>query len=189
MKIGGYRSSGSDGPKDKCPAGEYPAVLVGISDIGYQPSPFKNEDGSEQIKRQLILTWEVDKRDTKGRRFHLLEYVTASSNPKSGMAARWKAMMGRAPTDAECDAGFEDTAMLGRCVYLYVEDPKKEGGFPRISQIVPLPKAVPPITAETMLDPNDPPPYVRKAREKAVEKPTYKAKEKAPAADGSDVPF
>ena len=133
MRIG-YSSSGGGG--EKCPAGFHVAVLAAAYDIGRQK---KSYAGDEKIMHQVILVWEVDKRDSKGRRFTLTDYVTASTNEKSGLTKRLAALLGRAPTEAD----YDTDVVIGKCAYLMIKAPDNPEGWPRIDNLTPPPPGVP----------------------------------------------
>ena len=180
MRIG-YSSSGGG---EKCPAGFHVAVLAAAYDIGRQK---KSYAGEEKIAHQVILVWEVDKRDSKGRRFTLTDYVTASTNEKSGLTKRLAALLGRAPTESD----YDTDVVVGRNAYLMVAAPKDPEGWPRIENMTPLPPGFTGIVAEFKADPV--PKYVENARAKAVggwKAPTATpaAKSAAPAAGGGALP-
>lgn len=156
MRIG-YSSSGGGG--EKCPAGFHVAVLAAAYDIGRQRKTYA---GDEKVVHQVILVWEVDKRDSKGRRFTLTDYLNASTNEKSTMTQRVKALLGKDPTEAE----YDTDVLVGKCVYLMVKAADDPEGWPRIDNMVPLPEAFKPIKAEFKAEP--PPKYVENARAKAV---------------------
>lgn len=155
MRIG-YSSSGSG---EKPPAGFHVAVLAGVYDIGRQKKEFA---GESKIQHQVVMVWEIDKRDTKGRRFTLADYVTASTHEKSGMYKRIAALVGRTPKDED----FDTSMVVGRSVYMMLKEPAKDGGWPRIDTMVPLPPGMTSLLPEFKEDPI--PKYVTTAREKAV---------------------
>lgn len=157
MRIG-YSNSGGGGG-EKCPPGGYVAVLAACYDIGRQERAFKDE---KKVAHQVILVWEVDKRDSKGRRFTMIDYVTASTNEKSGMFKRVGALIGRPPTDDD----FDDSRLVGRCCYVMVSPPRVADGWPRLGEFIPLPNGMSPIKAE--FNPEPTPRYVENARAKAV---------------------
>ncbi len=170
MRIG-YSSSGGGG--EKCPAGFHVAVLAAAYDIGRQK---KSYAGDEKIMHQVILVWEVDKRDSKGRRFTLTDYVTASTNEKSGLTKRLTALLARTPTEAD----YDTDVVIGKCAYLMIKAPDNPEGWPRIDNLTPLPPGFQPIKAEFKPDPV--PKYVENARAKAV------GGWKAPRADQPQTP-
>ena len=155
MRIG-YTSSGSG---EKPPAGFHIAVLAAVYDIGRQKREYA---GEEKIVPQMVLVWEINQRDTKGRRFTLADYVTASTHEKSGMFKRIAALVGRTPKDAD----FDTDLVVGRSVYMMLKEPAKEGGWPRIDTMVPLPPGMVALLPEFKENPA--PKYVTTAREKAV---------------------
>lgn len=155
MRIG-FSSAGSG---EKCPAGFHVAVLAAAYDIGRQKKSYAGED---KVMHQVILVWEVDKRDTKGRRFTLTDYVTASTNEKSGLTKRVAALLGRVPTEDD----YDTDVLVGKCAYLMVKAPDREDGWPKIDNMTPLPPGFTAIKPEFKPDPV--PKYVENARAKAV---------------------
>lgn len=155
MRIG-YSSSGSG---EKPPPGFHVAVLAAVYDIGKQKKEYA---GEAKIQHQIVMVWEIDKRDSKGRRFTLADYVTASTHEKAGLRKRIAALLGREPYEDD----FDTDVVVGKSVYLMLKPPAKEDGWPRIDTMVPLPPGFQPIKAEFAADPV--PKYVVTAREKAV---------------------
>mgnify|MGYP001608709555 CR=1 FL=1 len=133
MRVGGY----SEMTGERCPTGVQPAVLVAVYDIGLQAG-FEGK-----IQPKIVLWWESSQRDTKGRPFTLPDTVTASSNEKATLTARYGALMGKPPTEAECEEGFDMDLCIGKCCLLNVVPPKKQGGWPRIDSVMPLPLGMP----------------------------------------------
>lgn len=180
MRIG-YSSAGGG---EKCPPGFHVAVLAAAYDIGRQK---KSYAGDEKVVHQVILVWEVDKRDSKGRRFTLTDYVAASTHEKSVMTKRLAALLGRAPTEAD----YDTDVVVGRNVYLMVAPPRDPEGWPRIENVTPLPPGFTGIVAEFKADPV--PKYVENARARAVggwraPSPTPTAKSAPGAAQGGALP-
>ena len=62
-KKGGGAGDGK--PFEDCPAGNYPATLVGIFDVGNQPSLDDNKQPIE--RRQVVLVFELMKKDSTGK--------------------------------------------------------------------------------------------------------------------------
>ena len=129
MRIGGF----SEQTGERCPAGVQIGTLVALYDVGIQVG----FEGKHQPK--VVLWWESQHKDTKGRPFTLPDMVTNSSDERSRMASRYGALTGAAPTEKECEDGWDMDPLLGRACFLLVAPPKKQGGWPFISNVMPLP--------------------------------------------------
>lgn len=74
---------GGDGEYELCPPGNYPAVIVGLFDIGHQEVKYKDED-VRQV-HQLVIVYELVKKRSDGDPHRLAQRLTWSCHPKSGL--------------------------------------------------------------------------------------------------------
>ncbi len=163
MRVGGYTEQSGE----KCNPGTMPAVLAAVFDVGLHRTSF---DGEEKTQHKVALMWEVDDRDTKGRRFTLFQVVTNSSNEKANLTKIVGALMGRAPTEAECEEGFDMDPLIGTTCLVQVAPPREGKKWPYIENVMPLPRGMNRLVVETDVMGDDPG-FVKMMREKAV-KPT-----------------
>ena len=183
MRIGTSQGGGGE----KCPEGKAVGCLVAVWDIGRQKTTFK---GEEKVKPQLILVWEMEKRDSKGRRFVLYDFVTNSAGENSALTNRVAALVDKV-SPAESD--YETDLLVGRFAYLTIAAPFKEGGFPRIKTAAALQPGIGTFKPETVVNPAAPPKAVENARAKAVggwkpQSPTPTAKPAVAASQGPSRP-
>lgn len=188
MKYGA-RSADDGGGGEKCPPGFYRAVLVGIFDIGKQP-PFKSTDSPQH---KVILAWEVDARDSKGRNFVVFDTLALYLSTKpSKLSERFGALLGRPLTDKECEDGLDDAELLGKTVMVFIAPPSGNSKWPKVQQALPLQAGQSPMRASKMFTEADPPKVVRMAREKAI-KPGAPPSIASPAptreSGGDEIPF
>lgn len=82
MEVG---SGGGGGEYVLCPPGNYPGVIVGIFDIGFQT--VKTKDKGEKQIRKLVLVYELAKQKPDGKPFVMGESYTWSMNDNSNFYA------------------------------------------------------------------------------------------------------
>jgi hypothetical protein len=98
--------SESGGETELCPAGTFPAVVVGVIDLGthyVQTNREKNEWGD---RRKLALVYQLGYPKTDGSPFMFAESLTASLHEKATLAKRIESIVGSATGDL--------TQLLGR---------------------------------------------------------------------------
>lgn len=115
------------------------AVIAGLWDVGMQES---NYGGKRKVQHKVCLAWELDARDSKGRRFVLYEKFTLS-------------MFEKAPLRKLADLLDKDTPkeryalrarLIGRCALLQLGLDTK--GKAKVTGWVGLPKGMPKVVAE-----------------------------------------
>lgn len=162
MRIGGGNASRDSG--DKCPPGVYPAILSAVYDIGTHAVVWQ---GKEKLQAKVVLWFEVESRDTKGRRFSIPLVLTASSSEKSNMTKVYGALVGHAPSDAEMDEGYDMDPLIGVTCLVQIAPPREGKKWPYIENVMPLPKGMTALKAEGEYDGDDPK-FITMMREKAV---------------------
>lgn len=163
MKVGGYSEQDMD--YERCGPGVIPAVLAAIYDVGLQSVVF---DGKPKTQAKVALMWEVETRDTKGRRFTVFQVLTNSSNEKATMTRVVGALMGRVPTGKECENGFDMDPLIGVTCLVQVEPPHEGKKWPYISNVMPMPKGMTQLVVEADVSGEDPR-FVTMLLAKAVE--------------------
>lgn len=88
--------------------GLFPATCVQIIGVGTQPTPFKNEDGTDKVQNRVIFTFE-----TKGGNLISKEY-TASLHEKANLRKDLESWRGKKFTEEELDSGFDIKDVLGK---------------------------------------------------------------------------
>ncbi len=173
MRIGG---SSGESVGEKPPPGTYPAILVGVWDLGIQPGW-----GDKPAAQKVALAWETVKRNTKGAPFVIYEALKASSYHLAPVAKRFVALAGRAVTTEEEDKGFDLDPYVGKAVLLNVVPPGEDGGWPKIEAAMPLPEGMP--VPVKIGDYSQTPKFVTKMLERRVAK-AGAAAEAQPWGDG-----
>lgn len=171
MAIYGSRNN-DENTGEKCPPGLYRAALIGMFDVGNQPG-FKPEDSPQH---KVVLVWQIDKADSKGRPFQMFDPVAAflsspGAKKKSKFAERVEALIGATLTDEQARAGVDDSMLLGRSVQVFVAPPSGDSKWPKIGQVIgllgnPPLVGITPVTEATW--PKHVESFVTKARAKAV---------------------
>lgn len=190
MRLGGFVEQTGE----RCPTGVQAATLVYVYDLGLQVG------FEDKIQPKVCLWWESANKDSKGRPFTLPDVVTASSNEKSTMTQRYGSLMGAAPSEADMEAGYDTDLLIGKSCLILVQPSRKQGGWPYIENVMPLPPGmpVPPVIGEYE-DGENAPKFVQMLRAKAVKsgdgKPAAKplgigdARAKPPPVKAGDAAF
>jgi hypothetical protein len=130
-----YGNSQSESSGEKCPPGLYRATLVTVFDVGRQPGFTAADDPAHKV----VLWWEIDKRDSKGRRFTIPQNVACWLSTKpSKFSKAIGALIGRPLTEAECKEGVDDTLFVGKSAMVYVAPPGEGSKWPKIDSVMPL---------------------------------------------------
>lgn len=169
MRIGG----GNQDTGEKCAAGVYPAVLAAVYDIGTHAVVWQ---GKEKLQAKVVLWFEVESRDTKGRRFSIPLVLTASSSEKSNLTKVYGALVGHSPSDAEMEEGYDMDPLIGVTCLVQVSPPREGKKWPYIENVMPMPRGMATLQAEGDYD-GDAPKFITMMREKAV-KPKVASTEK-----------
>lgn len=91
---------GEQGEWETCPAGSFPASIVGLFDIGTQ-TEFNRQKNEAYDVRQLILVLELQKNDSKGNHFIKAEKFTWSLRDNSNWCALVTGLTGRKFVEGE----------------------------------------------------------------------------------------
>lgn len=138
-------------------AGTYPAVCVGIVDLGEQYSEKFKKYGSK-----VLLIWEIPSQrvqiDGEDKPRWISKDFSASLHEKSGLYQTLVSWRGRAFTEAELaedENGFMQFSLLdmlgtGCFLQVIVED-KDSGSYNRITSVIALPAGMEPPKAENPL--------------------------------------
>ena len=132
MRYGGSQNESSG---EKCPSGLYRATLVTVFDVGRQPGFTSADDPMHKV----VLWWEIDKRDSKGRRFTIPQNVACWLSTKPSKFSKViGALRGKALTEDECKNGIEDTEFIGKSAMVYVSPPGEGSKWPKIDSVMPI---------------------------------------------------
>lgn len=124
----------------KIPAGVHMATCYLIADIGRQRTTYQ---GREQIKRQVILAWELhEERMEDGRPLVVSHTYTNTLGERATLRKHLDSWRGRAFTKEEIGK-WSLTSVLGvPCQISIVHEAKGDNLYHRIASIVGLPKGI-----------------------------------------------
>ena len=129
--------------------GTYPAVCVGIVDLGEQyNATFKNF--SEKILVIFEIPSETLEIDGEKKPRWLSKEFTASMGDKGNLKKFLISWRGKAFTDAELDGEYDITEMLGSsCLLQVLKEEKKDRFFNNISAAIAMPSGIPGVVPVT----------------------------------------
>ena len=138
-------SSGEGGQFEIPPAGNHPAVLVGIIDLGTRPSTFQ---GKTTDRREVYLVWELtaEKKAGGSTNHTIARAYTLSLNAKANLAKLIGQWRGKALAEGE---EFDLLRLLGKpCLLNVTHKPSGDRTFAEVGGASPAPKGltVPPAT-------------------------------------------
>ena len=116
----------SGGDFTPCPAGNYPATIVGLFDIGHQPETRKDQKTgavSEVEVRKLVLVYELSKKAPDGRPFVMGDRVTWSMRDNSNFFKLVTNVLGERFNPGQ---KFTPTRLLGKAVMVNVTNTEKD---------------------------------------------------------------
>lgn len=143
MPIIARFSGEGGGPREQPEAGAYGAVITKVIDLGYQRT-MAFEDQESKVVHEVGLVYELDWRDSKGRRPTLAETLTLSTHDRAKLRTRIKACL---PSLTEQDVrDFDVERLVGKAVMVQVT--VNEKGYARIVAAMPLPAGMPRIQPE-----------------------------------------
>ncbi len=129
-------SAGGGGDFPKAPAGNHPAVLVAIIDMGMQENEFQ---GVKKDQHRAYFCWELVTEKVPGaanRNFTIGLDLTVSLNEKAKLRAWIEARLGKKISD---DGDYDITKELGQSCLLNVI---MKGEWPKIGGLGPIPKGL-----------------------------------------------
>lgn len=131
-------NKGGSGPQEQAPAGNHPAVLVALVDLGTQHEEFQ---GEAKWVRKVLLVWELPTKKKANGAAHLIDAaVTMSLNEKATLRKYAEAMSGAKIADG---APFDVTALVGKACMLNVLTNEK--GYSKVAGVAGFPDlGVPP---------------------------------------------
>jgi hypothetical protein len=141
MKVGG--GGGAQGEYVLCPAGNYPGVIVGIFDIGWQK--YTGFDGTTREDRKLVLVFELAKKRPDGKPFILAERYTWSMNEKANFYKLVVNITGSRFRDGD---NFDPRTLSGKPVMINVTNSQNgEKTYHNIGSASQFPEGFPPPAA------------------------------------------
>lgn len=136
-------SKGGGGASEQVPAGNHPAVLVGLVDCGTQHEEFQ---GTASWKRQLLLVWQLPTKKRSDGRPHVLDAVVTLSLNEKAKLRKWAEALTGAPIP---DGGtFDVSTLLGKACMLGVK--QNEKGYARVDTVAAFPDLGVPAPAATV---------------------------------------
>jgi hypothetical protein len=134
-------SENSNTSFEQPPVGSHAARCIAIIDLGTQRGEYM---GEPQIKRQLVVRWELPNElmqegDLKGKPFVVGKFYTASLSEKANLRKELASWRGRDFTKEEL-AGFDPKNLLGKSCMLSVGLSDK--GKARVTSVMGLPKGM-----------------------------------------------
>jgi hypothetical protein len=135
-------SGGGGGDFEVCPAGNIPATVIGLFDIGYQDEDY---NGERKEVRQVVVVYEMSKKQTTGQPFVMGQKFTWSLNAKASFRKMVESLTGT--TFAESQK-FDPRTLVGMpCMVQVAHDKKTKDGkervYPKISAVAQFPDGLP----------------------------------------------
>lgn len=135
------KKSNGGGDYEKPPAGNHPAVLVAVVDMGHQwQEPFKGDPKSKgSWQHRAFFVWElVTKKQSGSNRNHVIGLdLTLSLNEKAKLRKWIEARLGRPIREGE---NYDVVAELGQPCLLNVVE---KNGYPKIEGVSAVPDGLP----------------------------------------------
>jgi hypothetical protein len=123
------------------PADTYPAVCVGVFDLGTQENQFGKP------KQQVQIMWEIDCDKADGTHHTVSRQYTPSLHPKAEFRKLLDAWSGKKTTPEEEKAGFDVATLLGKPCQLQVIHNDKDGKtYANVGAVLKLAKGMEPMT-------------------------------------------
>ena len=134
MSAWKQKASKGGGDYEKAPAGNHPAVLVAMIDMGTQENEF---NGEVKEQHRVFWVWELVNEKTKAGGNHLIGMdLTFSLNDKAKMRAFIEARIGRPIRD---DEEYDIAGELGQPCLLNVVE---KNGYPKVAGVSAVPKGM-----------------------------------------------
>ena len=130
----------SGGDFESPPEGTHNAVCVGLIDKGTHRREF---NGEAKMRRELMISWEIDEQRNDGKRFRVGSTYTLSFNEKAKLRQHLEAWRGKKMGDGE---DFDLAAILGKPCMLTLA--KNDRGYVNVVGVAGLPKGMAPIAPE-----------------------------------------
>lgn len=134
------KANSGGGNFEACPAGNHPAVLIALIDLGTQSEVFQ---GTPREARKVYLCWEIPDEKIESGRSHVIgrEY-TMSFHEKAGFRHLVEAWRGKPFADGE---EFDPSKLLGQSCLLNVIQEESGSGktFAQVKGVSAMPKGMP----------------------------------------------
>lgn len=136
---------GEGGDFETCPAGNYPGTVVGLFDVGSQPA--QKKDGTPFQRHDVVIVFELAKKDSAGRPFVMANRYTFSLHEKATFYVVACNLAGKKFGDGE---RFSVLSILGRpCMVQVTNTTAEKNGKPRtyanVGTVTSYPDEFPPI--------------------------------------------
>lgn len=127
------------GEYELIPEGVIQAVMVGVWDIGFQETIFKDEAGFNKMVYQVVFAWELNQKTKDGNPIYKYKTYTNSLHKKAGLRKdllAWGVKIG----DHEERVGFDFDSLIGKnCLLTIAHKESGENTFANIVGISGLP--------------------------------------------------
>ena len=120
-------------------AGTHPAICFKIVDLGTQTGRW---EGEQIVRRQVIISWEIEEKMKDGKPFSVSHFYTASLHEKANLRRDLESWRGKKFTDDELK-GFNIKNLLGKSCLVSII--KNEKGKTKLSTVSQMPKSMAPI--------------------------------------------
>jgi hypothetical protein len=175
-------------------AGTTQAVCCAVWDLGLQPSPFKNEDGSDKVQHKVIIAWEITEKineptsEYHGKPYMLNKKYTLSLGEKANLRKDLESWRGKPFSPEQLKNGFDLEQLYGINCYIGIKHEQSKNDpntvYANVSAILPLPKnteKIVPVRAKDEL----PPKWVLEKMGQAVLPPMSEPSDDFPFGDPS----
>lgn len=126
-------------PFELPPEDIYPAVCIGVYDLGLQKTPWGN-------KQQVYLQWELDHVKEDGKRFTIGQTYTLSLFDRAPFRIHVENWRGKKFTEAQVKEGFDPLKLLGQACQIQVVHKESKGKtYANVGSIVKLSKEQKPL--------------------------------------------
>ncbi len=133
------KAQSGGGNFDLCPAGNHPAVLIGLIDLGTQTEKFQGQE--ERSVRKVFLTWEIPGEKTESGRSHVIgrEY-TLSFHEKAALRQLIESWRGKSFAEGE---EFDISKLLDQaCMLTVLNEDSNKRTFAKIKNVAAMPKGM-----------------------------------------------
>jgi len=129
---------------EKLSVGNFQSVAIGVFGLGMQRKEYKDRNSGEltsKLEKQARVVWEVNKRDSEGKRFFIGKTYNLSVHEKSTMAQHMKSWLG-----ITVDEEFDLASVKGKQCLLNIIHSQTD--YPMIASVGPLPEGMDAIAQE-----------------------------------------
>ena len=144
-----------------------PGMVLGVLARYYDVGLHQNRFDASKVQHKVVLVWELQQRDSKGRQFQMFDTLTVSLYGDSHLKRRIEALLGRPLEAHEEDGGIDLDTVVGSCAMVILQGGEDDKVW--IKQVDMLQDRSQSLRAEH--DYKNAPRYVAKMIERAEQKP------------------